>query len=560
MRPVLEIIAKAIKTAVKKDQPGSSGVHVSVPLGSEKDKVQKDINLEPPVNNLDVEMAHAAIDSDDEDTQNGFEKTQKGVGPRRIAKVAIQHGDKVLMGKRRDNGKWTFPGGHLEPDEDYLQGALREVQEETGLELAPEHLEELAEVFEKEDKDGNPLHVQPFQAILKEKPATSMKMDPDAEVHRWRWVDISKGLPTEIAENLHVPPEHDILVQELGLVDLEGDEDDQTIGNHLRLDLGSGQAREPGHVGIDTFPYDEGTMVHDLTLGIPFPDNCAASVRMVNSLHEMDGLSEDPKALLAEILRVLSPGGDFYYEGPNALCDYPDGLEEAEHIEGVAKSDSTAAWHQQTFTSNAVPDPATADDAEPRTGVHQYDMLPADAFLAMDAVGYSWSDSVTSSRGNRAHGYPSQGALVEKAKTLFAKAATTGSEVGEYASRYVKIAKINKVKQVVYCVVLSPEESDLDEDFMLAEDIEQAAHRYLLNSRVIGSNHTKVIKGAAPVESYCAPMDMLLDGGPYGPQKVKKGAWVIGIKIFDPKEWAKVEDGEYQGVSVSGLGLRDDMT
>jgi hypothetical protein len=173
-------------------------------------------------------------------------------------------------------------------------------------------------------------------------------------------------------------------------------------------------------------------------------------------------------------------------------------------------------------------------------GVGQYDQ-PPDVALAMDAVGYYWSDAATSGRTNRLHGYPSQGALTTKAEEL---------------RKSVRICKANKDKQIVYGVVLSPDEADLQDDIITAEDIEKTAHQYLLKSRVIGSGHTAQVS-AGPVESYIAPQDFQMTGGQYGPQVVKKGAWVLGVKIADPKEWQKVVDGKYQGFSVGGFGLRD---
>lgn len=47
-------------------------------------------------------------------------------------------GWKVLLIRRKNDpyrGLWAFPGGFLNPDEDAEQGALRELEEETGLSL-----------------------------------------------------------------------------------------------------------------------------------------------------------------------------------------------------------------------------------------------------------------------------------------------------------------------------------------------------------------------------------------------------------------------------------------
>lgn len=54
--------------------------------------------------------------------------------------AAIEKAGKFLIVKRsekEDNlpGKWLFPGGKVEKGEDALQGLLREIKEETGLEV-----------------------------------------------------------------------------------------------------------------------------------------------------------------------------------------------------------------------------------------------------------------------------------------------------------------------------------------------------------------------------------------------------------------------------------------
>lgn len=438
----------------------------------------------------------------------------------------------------------------------------------------------------------------------------------------------------------------------------------------IALDLGSGHAREKGHVGMDLYPYDDGTIVHDLSLGIPAEDSSISKIKMSNSLEELD--EPDQKALLSEIQRVLMPGGEFHYEGPNDIWNYPDWIDNGK-MELIHHEDSHDnvekiegnPYIKQKFQRIAVPDAATADDAEPRIGIAQYDQLPADALLAMDALGYYWSDSTSSGRGNRLHGYPSQGALLDRTeeneanevgmskkgveKDLSPSDVRTieGADIPDYAmpndlrypindlnqavsaltacagraeeenvknavyrkfpslkgdvtkrpdsemengnssivslltaiceligvkksaqskaekiSKYlndkkvVPIRKVDKKKQVAFCVVLSPEELDAQDDWMTADDIEDTAHNYMQDSRVIGKDHEMPID-ATPVESYIAPQDMDWGDGPHGPQTVKKGSWVLGIKIHDPKEWAKVENGDYQGVSVGGLGARD---
>ena len=64
---------------------------------------------------------------------------RKLIGPRKIilncAGALIIHDDKILFQRRTDNGKWGLIGGLLEMNETYEEAALREIREETGLEV-----------------------------------------------------------------------------------------------------------------------------------------------------------------------------------------------------------------------------------------------------------------------------------------------------------------------------------------------------------------------------------------------------------------------------------------
>ena len=127
-----------------------------------------------------------------------------------VAAIGVFHPDgKMLWGKRKDNGKWTTPAGHLEGDETPHSGALRELHEESGLH-PDEPMKSIGQC--KGGPDGD-LDIHGFHALCSGKPTT--ENDPDDEVHGWKWVDVSKGLPADMHENLHVPPEKNILLKHL---------------------------------------------------------------------------------------------------------------------------------------------------------------------------------------------------------------------------------------------------------------------------------------------------------------------------------------------------------
>jgi ADP-ribose pyrophosphatase YjhB (NUDIX family) len=135
---------------------------------------------------------------------------------KQIAKVGIYFGDKLCLGIRNDDGLWTLPGGHLDEGETPVEGAIREVEEETGVQFGPEDLEFLGTKTVTKP-DGEDILVHSFVAFADEK-RTTTKEDPDSEVTRWEWIDVSKGLPEEIKNSLHVPAERDVTLQALGLV------------------------------------------------------------------------------------------------------------------------------------------------------------------------------------------------------------------------------------------------------------------------------------------------------------------------------------------------------
>lgn len=575
-------MARAQKT--EKSQPGGSSVHINVPVGGRK-RVKK-LNVNPPLNNDGVELAHAAVNLE----------------------TGADMGD---VGK--DNENPSVPGsvGHAEPAQSDEYDSLFDMQQivsGTDFEMQMNGIDE---------------------ETAQDAAFSNLQSDPDFYRKKWAEMNASaEGVDKNVV--------------------------DPKTGAGICLDLGSGNARETGHLGVDLYPYDSGTLVHDLTLGLPFPDQCAAQIRLINTLDDID--MDDPKPLLAEIQRVLAPGGQFHYEGPDALPDYPGWTDSNDAGETGDGGDTATAPVRQRFTKSAAPDPAIADDAEPRIGVSQYDDLPSDALLAMDALGYYWSDAETSGRGNRVYGYPSQGALTvskggpgsgpqpghgggktieehnanvaqheknlknakakeSKERMKYIKGESKTSErhdaarsatdtahqnlvkahedrvaaikekLGEaldhhaglldkknhvgkgfavesrddktnLTTRLIPIAKISKAKQIVYGIVLSPDEFDDEDDIISADEIEKTAHSFLVNSRVIGGMHEQPMD-AALVESYCAPVDFELTDTPYGPQKVKQGTWIIGVRINDKDEWQKVVDGEYQGFSVGGFGLRD---
>jgi ADP-ribose pyrophosphatase YjhB (NUDIX family) len=126
-----------------------------------------------------------------------------------VSAVGVIKGDKILFGRRRDNGKYTNPGGHLEIGENPLEAAKRELKEETGIDMPEEKFNYIrTERIKTPAGKDYIIHAFTIRGVLH---GTSTKQDPDAEVAKWEWIpqdEISK-------KDLHSPD--NVLLKGLGL-------------------------------------------------------------------------------------------------------------------------------------------------------------------------------------------------------------------------------------------------------------------------------------------------------------------------------------------------------
>jgi len=92
----------------------------------------------------------------------------------------------------------------------------------------------------------------------------------------------------------------------------------------IKLDLGCGQRKKKGYLGIDIVGYPCVDIKHDCSNGIPLEDNSCSIVRMNHSAEHF----ADPKFLMEEVYRVLKSEGIVVMTVPEASTygaqKYPD--------------------------------------------------------------------------------------------------------------------------------------------------------------------------------------------------------------------------------------------
>jgi len=112
--------------------------------------------------------------------------------------VCVIKDNKVLLGKRKGShgeGSWSFPGGHLELNEDIEACAKREALEETGIKIKNLRLGTFTnDIFEKEGK-----HYVTLYVIAEYDSGEIRIMEPE-KCEEWGWFEWDK-----LPEPLFIP-------------------------------------------------------------------------------------------------------------------------------------------------------------------------------------------------------------------------------------------------------------------------------------------------------------------------------------------------------------------
>lgn len=105
--------------------------------------------------------------------------------------VIVRAGERFLMVEEWQQGQVMFnqPAGHLEPGENLLEGARRELLEETGLDLP---LEQAVGVYQYTAPDNGKHFVRFTFCTEVAEPLPTNPQDPDGDIIRCHWLTLAE--------------------------------------------------------------------------------------------------------------------------------------------------------------------------------------------------------------------------------------------------------------------------------------------------------------------------------------------------------------------------------
>lgn len=126
----------------------------------------------------------------------GFEPELEVVG------CFVEHGDRIVLIKRQDHepqgNKWALPAGKIKEKEETKEKAvIREVKEETNLELKTRDIEYLGKLYERYPDYDYVFHLYRAETSSRE----NLKINPE-EHKDYRWVKPGEAIEMDLIRDL----------------------------------------------------------------------------------------------------------------------------------------------------------------------------------------------------------------------------------------------------------------------------------------------------------------------------------------------------------------------
>jgi len=109
------------------------------------------------------------------------------------------------------------------------------------------------------------------------------------------------------------------------------------------------------------------------------------------------------------------------------------------------------------------------------------------------------------------------------------------------------IDKADKDEHIICGVVYEPDVEDTQGDKANELEIRKAAYQFMEQVQTFKVMHKGKKVKVKVLESYVAPTDFTVASQP-----IKKGSWVLTVRVLDKKIWKAVKDGELTGFSMAG--------
>ena len=109
------------------------------------------------------------------------------------------------------------------------------------------------------------------------------------------------------------------------------------------------------------------------------------------------------------------------------------------------------------------------------------------------------------------------------------------------------VDKADDDEHIVYGVVYEPDEEDAQGDMANEIEIRKAAYGFMEKVQSFKVMHKGKKVKVKVLESYIAPVEFKM-----ALQTIKKGSWVLSVRVLDKKIWKAIKDGDLTGFSMAG--------
>jgi len=121
-------------------------------------------------------------------------------------------------------------------------------------------------------------------------------------------------------------------------------------------------------------------------------------------------------------------------------------------------------------------------------------------------------------------------------------------EEKDYEVKLIKGSAADGDEHIVTGVVYEPEKVDAQGEYTDAEEIREACYRFMEAGAKFKLNHSgEPLDCVKLLENYIAPVSFEVNG-----EKVKKGSWLMTLRVLAPDLWADIKSGKISGLSMAG--------